>query len=218
MPLATTQLSGAPALHRSRQAEISTVAPGERLGKVVPTTMSDSGVVGATPVVDSAVVVGAAVVVVVGGAVVVGAEVVEVVVVGAAVVDVVVVGATVVVVVGGVSSAGSLAPAKVVGGLLVVVVVLVAGDGSMVVVVVDVVDVGDVSSAVVVVVVVEVGVPSSVGSSVEAASTWSDESDDSPRLVIAHTPSPPTMSMLTSKTPFIFPYPKASPQGLLVIF
>ena len=208
MPLATTQLSGAPALHLSGQLEIRTVAPGERLGTVVPTTVSDSG---AAPVgapgsaVGGAVVVGAAVVVVAGGAVVVGAEVVEVVVVGAAVVEVVVVGATVVV--GGVSSAGSLAPAKVVGGLLVVVVVLVVvvadvGDGSSaVVVVVVVVDVGDVSAAVV---VVDVGVPSSaglsVGSSAEAASTWSDESDESPRLVIAHTPSPPITSTLTSKT------------------
>lgn len=187
-PLATTQLSGAPATHGSRQPEICTVVLGERLGRVVAANVSDSGAV----VVGAVVVcgVGAEVVEVADGAVVVGAEVVEVVVVGAAVV--VVVGAAVVVVAGGVSSAGSLAVAKVVGGLIVVVVV---GDGSSTVVVVA--DEGCVSSAVVVVAVVAGGVS---GSSAETASTWSDESDDSPRLVIAHTPRPPIMIPLTKKT------------------
>lgn len=187
IPLATTQLSGAPVTHGSRQPEIRNVAPGERLGRVVAANVSDSGAV----VVGAGVVcgVGVEVVEVADGAVVSGAEVVEVVVVGAAVV---VVGAAVVVVAGGVSSAGSLAVAKVVGGLIVVVVV---GDGSSTVVVVA--DEGCVSSAVVVVAVVAGGVS---GSSAETASTWSDESDDSPRLVIAHTPRPPIMIPLTKKT------------------
>ena len=191
IPLATTQLSGAPAAHVSRQPEICTVAPGERLGRVVATNVSDSGALPVGAAVVDVVVVGAAAVVVVGGAVVVGAEVVEVVVVGAAVVDVVVVGAAAVAVVGGVSSAGSPAAAKVVGGLLVVVVVVEdAGDGSSaaVVVVVVVVDEGEVS-----------------GSSAEAASTGSDELDESPRLAIAHTPRPPIISPLTRKTILISP-------------
>lgn len=130
IPLATTQLSGAPAIHVSRQPEIRNVAPGERLGRVVAANVSDSG----------AVVVGASVV---GG---VGTEVA--VVVGGAVVD----DAAAVVVVGGVSSA----------------VVVVVDDASR--------------------------------SPAEAASTWSDELDDSPRLVIAHTPRPPIMIPLTRKT------------------
>ena len=145
IPLATTQLSGDPAIHGSRQPEIRNVALGERLGRVVAANVSDSGavVVGASVVgwvgtevavvVGDAVVVGAVAVVVVGGAVVVvGAEVAGEVVVGAAAV---VVGATAVVVAGGISSAGSLAVAKVVG------------DGSSAVVVVVAVDAGDVSGS-----------------------------------------------------------------------
>ena len=211
VPLATTQLSGAPATHGSRQPEICTVAPGERLGRVVAANVSDSGVVAVGAVCDSGAVgaaaVGAVSAVVAGDAVVFGAEVVGVVVVGASVVDVVVVGEAAVVVVGGISSAESLATAKVVGGLIVVdvsdsssavVVVVVDGDAPPAVVVV-VVDAGDVSS--VVVVVVDAGgvsVPSA-----EATSTWSDELDESPRLVIAHTPRPPIISPLTRKIIFI---------------
>lgn len=202
IPLATTQLSGAPAAQVSRQPEICTVAPGERLGRVVATNVSDSG---AAPVGTIVVVGGTVVVVVVGGAVVVGAEVVEVVVVVAAVVDVVVVGTAVVVVVGGVSSVESLAAAKVVGGpIVVVVVVVVVGDGSSAAVVVVVVDEGDAPSAVVVVVVV-VDEGDASGSSAEAASTGSDELDESPRLAIAHTPRPPIISPLTRKTTLISP-------------